>query len=240
MHPLDCPRDLLTKSLSFKINTTSLDFTNPIIWGNDNYKNGFSDILSHEKLLTENDKNGGITLQVVKQVASWGRLRNPSRIEGKEIVLPAGALRETDTTPSHLLALRPLEPLRLLENNIYKGIGPTYSSKVLRFGLPKEYGAIDTRCVRVFGQGDQLSQQHHWLELRARNDGYGWYISKAQKAWPFSYAKWINILRFFSQQLPDNCPHPPAFVQSSLRVHNKWACADVEMAFFTYASQFTT
>jgi len=208
-------------------------------WRNDTYENGFPDILSLEELLLECDRNGGISLQAVRQVAQWGKLRNPARIEGKAIVLPQRTLHETGTISSHALAFNPIEPIRLLESNIDKGIGPTYFSKVLRFALPREYGAIDTRCVRVFGEGDHLSQQHRWLNLRARNDGYGWYIS-TQKAWPSSYGMWVNILRFFSQQLSANCPHPPAFIQSGLRLQNEWACADVEMALFTYASQFTT
>jgi len=81
------------------------------------------------------------------------------------------------------------------------GLGPTYLSKVIRFALPEEYGAIDTRIVRVVGQGDPASRQHNWLALRVRNDGYGWYIPKVQVTWPNDYAKWINILRFLQVNL---------------------------------------
>jgi hypothetical protein len=127
----------------------------------------------------------------------------------------------------------------LLENNIEKGIGPTYLTKVLRFGSPIEYGAIDTRCVRVFGEGDPTSQQHRWLRLHVRNYGYGWYIPRTQRDWPTEYGVWVNILRYFSQLLPGDCPHPTAFKESGLRLRNEWACSDIEMALFAYASRFT-
>jgi hypothetical protein len=209
-------------------------------WRNDNYDDGFPDILKIENVLVASDRNEGISLEDVRRVADWGKLRNPGRIQGKEIVLPPRTLHDTNINPSENLALSPLRPLLFLEGNVKKGVGPTYLSKVLRFGLPVEYGAIDTRCVRVFGKGDPLSQRHGWLDLKARNDGYGWYIPKAQRAWPSSYGTWLNILRYFSQRLPRNCPHPKAFTRCGLRLNNEWACADVEMALFTYASRFTT
>jgi hypothetical protein len=208
-------------------------------WRNDNYNDGFPDILSIENTLIASDRNEGISLRDVRTVADWGRLRNPARIRGSEIVLPPRTLHDANNTPSENLDLSPLGPVLLLERNVQKGIGPTYLSKVLRFSLPMEYGAIDTRCVRVFGEGDPPSQRHHWINLRATNGGYGWYISKTQRAWPSAYGIWLNILRYFSQQLPNNCPHPEAFVRYGLRSNNEWACADVEMAIFAYASQFT-
>jgi hypothetical protein len=208
-------------------------------WRNDNYNDGFLDILRIENTLIARDRNEGISLRDVRTIADWGSLRNPSRIKGTEIVLPPRTLHDYDNTPPENLALSPIEPVLLLETNIEKGVGPTYLSKILRFGLPTEYGAIDTRCVRVFGGGDPPHQQRQWLNLGARNDGYGWYISKVQRAWPSAYGIWLNILRYFSQQLPNNCPHPQAFMHSGLRSNNEWACADVEMALFAYASQFT-
>lgn len=108
----------------------------------------------------------------------------------------------------------PLMPLRTLQKNITKGVGPIYLSKILRFGLPQEYGAIDTRCVRVFGRGDTSACRHAWLALYVRNDGYGWYIPKNQAGWPKEYETWINILRYISFSLPEDCPHPPGFMTS--------------------------
>jgi len=201
-------------------------------WRNDTFQNGFPDILKLEAQLTESDRNEGISLDDVRDVASWGKLRNFGRIAGNDTVLPPNTLHSNTE-------FNPIGPVVSLEKNIAKGIGPTYLSKVLRFGKPLEYGAIDTRCVRVFGNGDNLAKRHEWIKLRVRNDGYGWYIPKAQAAWPSEYGTWIAILRFFSHILSSSCPHPQKFVSLGLRTENKWTCADVEMALFTYASQFT-
>jgi hypothetical protein len=181
----------------------------------------------------------GISLQDVRDVANWGKLRNPGRIAGNYIVLPRNTLHTNNGGPTEILRLQPISPLCTLEENITSGIGPTYFSKVLRFGLPQEYGALDSRCVRVFGKGDPHAQRQNWLAIIVRNDGYGWYIPKTQAKWPSAYGIWIDILRFFAEKLPHNCPHPQGFVNSALRLENKWNCADVEMALFTYASQFT-
>ena len=207
-------------------------------WRNDIYVEGFPDILNLETTLKESNQHLGISLQDVKKVADWGKLRNPGRIKGKDIVLPPMTLPRDKAGLTECRLLSHLKPLQILERNIESGIGPTYLSKVLRFGFPQDYGAIDTRCVRVFGQGDQANQKHDWLTLRARNDGYGWYISKTQSAWPDSYGLWLNILQYFLHELPKDCPHPQTFVASGLRSKSEWACADVEMALFAYASKF--
>jgi hypothetical protein len=231
---------LITELDAFLRQNDFVDLYKSYKWKKDNYNDGFPDILSIENTLIESDMNGGISLQDMLTVADWGKLRNPARIKGRDIVLAPRTLHNASAASSEVLALSPLERMLMLGRNIEKGVGPTYLSKVLRFGLPMEYGAIDTRCVRVFGEGDPGSQQHHWLNLRARNDGYGWYISKAQRAWPSAYGVWLNILRYLSQRLPNNCPHPRSFVHSNLRSNNQWVCADIEMVLFTYASQVKT
>jgi hypothetical protein len=121
-----------------------------------------------------------------------------------------------------------------------RGLGPTYLSKVLRFALPSEFGAIDTRIVRVVGNGDSNSKEQSWLSLKVRNDGYGWYIPENQSAWPKDYSRWINILRFFAQLLNNSgklCPHPKDFVINGLRTAGVWTCADIEMAIFSHVSK---
>jgi hypothetical protein len=208
-------------------------------WKNDIYANGFPDIYCLESKLIMMDKTNGISLPDVKCVAKWGGLRNQGRINGESVVLQPQTLHTAEGAPINLLGDEPLTPLLTLQNNITKGIGPTYFTKILRFGLPQEYGAIDTRCVRVFGRGDIAACRHHWLSLNARNDGYGWFIPKKQVGWPNEYGKWINILRYFACSLRNKCPHPAAFVAAGLRQSGVWACADVEMALFSYASQFT-
>lgn len=183
-----------------------------------------------------NAKNNGISLKDVKDVTAWGRLSNPAGIKSKDIVLTPKSLFTVKGDVKQELDQHPTLPILSLQKNIEKGIGPTYQSKIVRFGLPQEYGAIDTRCVRVFGQGDPKSQRHNWLPLKV-SYGNRWYIPKTQAAWPEGYGRWINILRYFSQKLPNNCPHPQDFVTKRLRSDKKWTCSDVEMALFTYASK---
>lgn len=213
-------------------------------WNRDTWRSGFPDILDLEERVTAAARNGALTRADVRCIAKWGRHRNPKAIRfPKTAALP---LYDDDgVNPDGRLQLDPLMPLRVLlrmkKEGMIAQLGPTYLTKVLRFALPEEYGAIDTRVVRVFGIGDPESAQQHWLSLKARNDGYGWYIAEYQQAWPEAYATWISILRFFALSLNDSgrlCPHPQAFVKSGMRTHGSWACADVEMALFTYASEW--
>ena len=204
-------------------------------WEDDNHKTGFTDIMSLEIQLRHNAKTTGMTCDDIRRVVKWGKLRNPGRVKCIDSpALPVDALYSSDGKPIRALEMNPTSPIEMLDQKT-TGLGPTYLSKALRFAMPEQYGAIDTWCVRVFGEGDPENSRHNWLALRTRNDGYGWYISKAQSSWPSEYGTWINILRYFAHRLPANCPHPPAFVEKGLREKGKWTCADVEMALFTYA-----
>jgi hypothetical protein len=168
-------------------------------------------------------------------VAEWGKLRNASRIkcsqnfsffEGKKH-LPCRY--DADDIIAIIKRLR----------QYVSGFGPTYLSKLIRFAFPYSAGAIDTRVVRIFGNGDERSKRHDWIQLKVRNDGYGWYIPENQSGWPSEYGKWISILSYISNRLSQNnsaCPQPEKFIENGLRVNNTWACADVEMALFAYAS----
>ncbi len=231
----------LTPAITAQINAFMADVNLPDLymaydWQNDKYTAGFPDILDLESQLSANDINAGLTLQDVINVAAWGRLRNPGRIHGPQFILRANTFFTAGGNPQPNLADMPMGPIHALNIN---GLGPTYKSKILRFALPQEYGAIDTRCVRVFGQGDPANQQHNWIPISARNGGYGWYISEAQTNWPNGYDVWVNILRHIANGSPNNCPHPPDFIATGMRPNNNmWFCADVEMALFTYASQF--
>ena len=210
-------------------------------WKKDTYENGFPDIARLEKELRSKALNHRIGFHNLVEVAEWGGLRNISRISLNGNYLNVNLYRE-DGVPLPQISENPLPPLISMQEQI-SGMGPTYLTKVLRFALAHEYGAIDTRIVRVFGEGNNDSKQHNWLKLKVRNDGYGWYISKYQSSWPNDYAKWLNILRFFANKFnnpKDNCecPHPAKFINFGLRSPGFWSCADVEMALFCYASQF--
>ena len=203
-------------------------------WGNDNHATGFKDILRLELRLRHNAQTDGIVCADIRQVAKWGqkRGRNPECFATP--TLPISELYLLDGRPNPDLADDPTSPIDKLDKNT-KYLGPTYLSKVLRFAMPDQYGAIDTWCVRVFGQSDAENSKHNWLSLKVRNDGYGWYIPKTKRLWPSEYSKWINILRYFANKLPANCPHPKRFEEEGLREANRWTCADVEMALFAYA-----
>lgn len=197
-------------------------------WGEDQWETGFLDILKLEIQLSNHDHSSGISLDDVKKVASWGKLRNPGRICGTSPVLPQNSF---SSPISDRLAL-----LKILNRSIIKGIGPTYFTKILRFAAPAIYGALDTRCIRAFGKGDSISQQHDWLDLTVKNYGYGWFIPEAQKNWPAGYGQWLEILDTFCSILPPDCPHPESFVCHGMRNKGVWTCADVEMVLFAYAS----
>ncbi|HEY8097384.1 MAG TPA: hypothetical protein VIE65_14985 [Methylobacter sp.] len=220
-------REIIEKLDAFLNTQNFVELYSTYDWEEDTLANGFPNIFCLESRLKHSNQTTGISLLDVKAVAKWGLLRHQKRIEGNEIVLPN---QKIDVDPSILLAT--------LQNNITNGVGPTYLSKILRFGFPQKCGAIDTKCVRIFGCGDDgSSRQHQWLVLSVRNDGYGWYIPKTRKKWPSEYSKWINILRYFTSKLGNNCPHPQRFIDSGLRKKGVWECADVEMALFSYASQ---
>lgn len=231
---------LIQKADEFLKASNFPDLYRAYAWKNDGYENDFPDIHRLELHIGTMDKTTGITISDVKCIAEWGAMRNRERIAGRTVVLPPHTFHTPEGAAVAQLEDNPLAPLLELRASITRGVGPTYLTKVLRFGLPEEYGAIDTRCVRVFGCGDAEIRQHNWIELRVRNDGYGWYIPKSQKTWPEEYATWINILRYFASQLSANCPHPQPFVRAGLRRAGEWECADVEMALFSYASQFAT
>jgi len=223
---------------AFALANNFVDLYRSYLWREDTSAKGFPDILRLELTLTASDRTTGVTLDDVRAVARWGAMRNQGRISGPQVVLPPNTFHLAVGVVPTALAVNPLAPLILIQAQL-KGLGPTYLSKILRFAQPQVYGAIDTRCVRVFGIGDLQAHRCDWLSLRARNDGYGWYIPKAQSDWPDQYGLWINILRHFASTLPHNCPHPPGFVANGLRQQGIWQCGDVEMALFAFASQYT-
>lgn len=205
-------------------------------WKNDNHKTGLKDIMSLELQISRNARTEGITHEDIIKVAEWG---NHDRSGARSLATPAlprRALYTRNGNTNRSLIENPASPIETLDRNT-KGLGPTLLSKVLRFAMPEQYGAIDTWCVRVFGIGDGASDTKgkRWVLLY----NTGQQIQRTKSTWPSEYGTWINILRYFantlnSPHLPD-CPHPPAFVEKGLREKGKWTCADVEMALFTYA-----
>ena len=207
-------------------------------WDRDSHADGFPDILRLEKQLSRGARQKGVTLQDVRDVVAWGGGPSQSRIVGPITVLRPSDLyddRRQGPPPPGLL-LQPLEALLDL-----RYVGPTYASKVLRFAMPEHYGAIDSWCVRVFGQGDPAAKKQDWLQLQASPSNKSknrWGILEKKRAgWPHGYGVWLAILRHIASTLAVPCPHPPIFTKEGLRRMGQWTCADVEMALFTYASQ---
>ena len=206
-------------------------------WKSDTYGAGFPGISSLELRLR--GKTDQITLTNIKAVKSWGCPKGTSReeIEGTSIrdqeslVLFGNRLSDIS-----LIRENPGNPAGLLAESVNR-VGPTYASKVLRFVMPEQYGAIDTRQVSVFGEDGPDDNTRGWLPLRVMEGPNGRYIGSANSdSWFKGYGVWINILRYFAGKLPDTCPHPDLFVEKGLRCKGIWAAADVEMALFALAS----
>ena len=233
--PRQLPSQLETQLDDFLSNQDFPNLYKAYSWERDTYDNGFPDILSLEERLGRHGKMGGITLEDVKDVARWGgNSRNVGRMSSREIPLSSEAIYTTEGILNPSLQADPTIPVFPLDK--VNRLGPTSISKVLRFTLPEEYGAIDTRILSVFGQGDADSQSYNWISLQVRNYGYGPVFPSDQKSWPSAYGVWIDILRYFVLKLPASCPHPQRFIDEDLRESGKWTCADVEMALFAYAS----
>ncbi|AZL68274.1 MULTISPECIES: hypothetical protein [Pseudomonas] len=194
-------------------------------WGSDNFSSGFPEILALELDFAPVAFNQ-LSINQVRRVAQWGSLPGWRNVSG-EISSTGGAALTKDSPAEMLIAC--MKPL--------KGIGPTYQSKLLRFAYPDRFGAIDTRIVRVFGEGDCASKQHAWLSLRADNLNNRWGIPAQQKHWPSDFTLWTAILRYIANRILEACPHPQTFIDAGLRKAGTWTCADVEMALFSFASQ---
>lgn len=239
--PTGLPVGLQARLTDFATNRDFAGLYRGYHWKKDTWRDGFPKILELEERITTAAKSGLLMEADVRSVAKWGNLRSPARVKCHE---PVALPLYEGSRPNQEIENDPLMPLTMLlrakrQGNI-QGLGPTYLSKLLRLALPSEFGALHTRILRVVGVGDRDSKQHDWLSLRVRNDGYGWYVPAYQSEWPREYSAWINILRFLGHLLNSSgklCPHPEGFVTGNLRIQGIWACADVEMALFSYASK---
>jgi len=202
-------------------------------WRNDTWSRGFPDMLDLELRLRESARRNTFTRDDVERVQKWGGL--PRAVTCADEL----AVRLTvDGEPDPQLESDPCAPVRDLQPRI-KGFGPTFVSKLLLFAVPEEYGAIDSRLVRIFGEGDSDSRVRDWLRLKVRESKGRWAIPPSQRAWPDEFATWTNILRWFVRHLNENgpeCPHTEGFVRAELRERGKWLCADVETALYAYTS----
>lgn len=235
------PKALCDELDAFISSNNMQDLYKSYAWENDTYLDGFPNIAKLELQLQKSEISTGITLKDAIDVAKWGAMRNQKRISGSQVVLPKNTLISASEALHSCAESEPQAPIDTLK--LINGFGPTYQSKILRFALPEEYGAIDTRIVRVFGQGDPKAHKHAWLELKAtrgmhKGKATGWSISATQKNWPSDFSRWINILRYIARKIEGKCPHPNQLEACGLRKDGAWTCADVEMALFSYASKY--
>jgi hypothetical protein len=212
------------------------DWYNNYNWDNDSKQSSFQNIVDLEIQLSQAAKNNTITSEHVMKIARWGahpmidKIRCNSRID-----LP---LFENNK-PAAWIQDNPEYGITLLRPQVYY-VGPTYMTKILRFSMPLEFGALDTRITRVFGKGDPLHSYLPFLELEAEDHQGKWFIKYPQPAWPSEYSTFIFILRFMVEDMNRAgipCPHPEVLYDHGLRRRGIWECADVEMALFSFASE---
>ncbi|MDK2940325.1 MAG: hypothetical protein PWQ51_2490 [Methanolobus sp.] len=225
---------LIAKIDNFLESTDIVDYYKKYGWKKDLWTKGFPDIFRLEIMIGEAIRTNTLEQNHILKIAKWGGNNNPIKCNDS-INVP---IYNGDDI-AKWVELKPEAYIDDICDSI-RYFGPTYGSKLLRFALPSEYGAIDTRIVRVFGKGDEKSSQVDLLNLKVNSTPEKrWYINKYQPNWPAEYGKWINILRHISKQMNKNdlpCPHPHNFIDAKLRESGNWFCADVEMALFSYAT----
>jgi len=230
--PASLSENLRTRLTEFAEPEHFADWYQGYRWGADTWAHGFPRILELELALTATARQNEVRVCDVKRVVEWGHAGRVTKALQDPLILP---LYDEDGKPSRKLIEGPTGPVRRVQSRVI-GVGHTGSSKVVRFAMPSEFGAIDSRLVRVFGQDYPGSLG--WIDLVAQQGSDGRWSIKPH-GWPGGYATWINILRFFGGWLQDQgikCPHPPSFVDEGLREEGIWYYADVEMALWSYAS----
>lgn len=201
-------------------------------WKGDTWEKGFPDLRYLETKITDAAKSSDIGLCHLVDIAKWGKLRNTKGISCAE---PLGLMLYGKGQPAPDLLQEPENTLRKIDS-LVKGFGPTYSSKLLHFAVPKVFGALDTRLVRIFGNA---APKYHLLNLDAVQSKDRWLIPPGQDGWPGEYGTWITVLNYLADRLNKTgkpCPHPRIYYEYGLREEGVWLPADIETALFSYAS----
>ena len=187
-----------------------------------------------EQEISQAAQNNSLGRTQLLKIAEWGDLPNIKAISCQS---PIKITLYVNGQPAKWLQNEPENAVLILDGKI-RGFGPTYCSKVLHFAVPQVFGALDTRLVRTFGEGDPKSKRYHLLNLVA--SGERWAISSSQLGWPGEYGTWCAILNYIADTLNQNgteCPLPSQYLQSGLRKDRSWLPADAETALFSYASK---
>jgi hypothetical protein len=205
-------------------------------WKEDSWKKGFPDLFRLEREITRAARERALGEDHLQKIAEWGGLRNKKRISCPRSIKIQLYTRDS---PAGWLKKDPAKAVEVLENQIL-GFGPTYSSKILRFAVPKVFGALDTRLVRIFGRGDDDAQRYPLLDLKVIPVGTSWAVFSNQPRWPDEFGTWTHALNDIARTLNEEqigCPHPKQYIQAGLREKGTWLPADVETALFSYASR---
>nr|WP_321497732.1 hypothetical protein [uncultured Methanolobus sp.] len=224
---------LITRIDDFLASTDLVDCYKRYSWERDTWSRGFPDIYRLEMMIGEAVRNKSLGVDHLLRIARWGG-------NNKQIYC-SGIVDVPVYEGGRIAKWVEEEPERYINVicSEIRNFGPTYGSKLLRFALPSEYGAIDTWLVRVFGEGDSTKKRASFLDLKVtQNPDKRWGINSYQSRWPGEYGTWINVLRYIAKHMNENgqkCPHPDKFVDAGLRENGVWFCADVEMALFSYA-----
>jgi len=228
--------DALCKKADSFLNTVNLlDWYQNYHWSADTKNSNFQDIVSLEIELIQAAKQNAIRCSHVRKIALWGAHPMLDKIQCHD---PFDLPIYEGGAPASWIKTDPAKGIRIIRPQV-KYVGPTYSSKILRFSMPHEFGALDTRITRVFGRGDPDHAYLPFLEIEAEPIGIKWFIKNPQPAWPDEYSTFIFILRYMAYKLNESgikCPHPPLLYDHKLREPGIWECADVEMALFSFAS----
>jgi len=203
-------------------------------WKTDTWETGFPDLFTLEREISLVARNNSLDRTHLLKIAEWGDLPNKKAIFCQN---PIKITLYVNGSPAMWLKNEPENAVLILDGKI-RGFGPTYCSKVLHFAVPQVFGALDTRLVRTFGEGDPASKRYHLLNLVA--SGERWAISSSQPGWPGEYGTWCAILNYIADTLNQNgtaCPLPSKYLESGLRKDTSWLPADVETALFSYASK---
>lgn len=223
--------DRLLKELDF------VDLYKSYEWNGDTWEKGFPDLFRLEQEISGAARRNSLGKVHLLQIAKWGRYPNPATIDCDE---PIRIGLYHDGAPAEWLSGEPENAVLIIAGRT-RGLGPTYSSKVLHFAVPQIFGAIDTRLVRTFGRGDhQRANRYLILDLEAEEEGKHWKINAPPVIWPREYGTWIKILNDIAGYLNEKsapCPHPQRYYEAGLRGEGVWLPADVETALFSYASQ---
>jgi hypothetical protein len=155
-------------------------------WQGDSWKEGFQDLFRLEQEISQAARERALGINHLLDIAVWGGLRNKKRIS-----CPRSLKIQlyTKDSPAGWLKKEPAKAVELLDSQII-GFGPTYSSKILHFAVPKVFGALDSRLVRTFGRINETMQPYPLLKLKATHVGSSWAIYPNQPGWPDEFGTW--------------------------------------------------